>query len=214
MSDYFKLCSSCKQAIAFEQAYYICSVSTCNRKRLPLFFCSLPCWEAHLPMMRHRDGWAEQVKAPTRAAYELEQAAEASAQARAEQRAKSSAARPLEHRGPTSIPTDSSDRALTPMQREQQLGVVRRSSSATSEEDSVSEIDESDLPQDILIVASKLKKYVKARSEFNTSDNVMSVLSDHVRRVCVEAIKNAARDGRKTVLDRDFLKAVGRDSGS
>lgn len=76
----------------------------------------------------------------------------------------------------------------------------------------MSEIDEADLPQDILIVASKLKKYVKARSEFNTSDNVLSVLSDHVRSVCVEAIKNAARDGRKTVLDRDVLKAVGRDA--
>jgi histone H3/H4 len=38
----------------------------------------------------------------------------------------------------------------------------------------------------------------------NTSDGVVEVLSDHLRKLCVEAIRNAARDGRKTVLDRDF----------
>jgi hypothetical protein len=38
----------------------------------------------------------------------------------------------------------------------------------------------------------------------NTSDAVASVLSDHVRRLCDLAIRNAERDGRKTVLDRDF----------
>lgn len=216
VSDYFKLCSSCRQAIAFEQAYYVCSVSTCNRKRLPLFFCSLPCWEAHLPMMRHRDGWAEQVKAPTRAAYEREQAAEASAQERRQSSGASSGSSGSRASAPQArgenIRTDSARVALTPLIREQQLGVVRRPSAQTAPGDSMSEIDEADLPQDILIVASKLKKYVKARSEFNTSDNVLSVLSDHVRSVCVEAIKNAARDGRKTVLDRDVLKAVGRDA--
>ncbi|MCA9639874.1 MAG: hypothetical protein KC492_04240, partial [Myxococcales bacterium] len=83
MSDHFKLCSSCKKPIGFEQNYFVCSVSTCNRKRLGLFFCSLPCWEAHLPMMRHRDAWAEQTKSPTQAAFEREQAEEAAAQERA-----------------------------------------------------------------------------------------------------------------------------------
>jgi hypothetical protein len=38
----------------------------------------------------------------------------------------------------------------------------------------------------------------------NTSDGVVGVMSDHVRRLCDHAIRNAARDGRKTVLDRDF----------
>jgi len=30
------------------------------------------------------------------------------------------------------------------------------------------------------------------------------VLSDRIRRMCDDAIASAERDGRKTVLDRDF----------
>ena len=41
-----------------------------------LYFCSLPCWEAHLPMMRHRDAWAVEARAPERDAWEREQQAE------------------------------------------------------------------------------------------------------------------------------------------
>ena len=57
---------------------------------------------------------------------------------------------------------------------------------------------------DILIVVSKLKKYIRARSGMNTSDNVMEVLSAHLRRICDRAIQKANEEGRKTVLDRDF----------
>jgi len=38
----------------------------------------------------------------------------------------------------------------------------------------------------------------------NTSDGVLDVLSDSVRALCDEAIRSAQRDGRKTVMDRDF----------
>jgi histone H3/H4 len=58
---------------------------------------------------------------------------------------------------------------------------------------------------DVLVVVSKLKKYVRGRSGMNTSDGVAGVLSDHLRRLCNEAIRNAGRDGRRTVMDRDFL---------
>lgn len=61
-----------------------------------------------------------------------------------------------------------------------------------------------DIPREALIVVSKLKAYIKNRSGFNTSDAVMDVLSDHLRRLCDLAIDNASVDGRKTVLDRDF----------
>jgi histone H3/H4 len=37
----------------------------------------------------------------------------------------------------------------------------------------------------------------------NTSDAVAEALGQHVRRICDDAIRNAARAGRKTVLDRD-----------
>jgi hypothetical protein len=57
-----------------------------------------------------------------------------------------------------------------------------------------------------LIVASKLKSYVRARSGMNTSNGVLDVLSDSVRALCDEAIRSARRDGRKTIMDRDFAQ--------
>lgn len=66
----FKQCSTCKKPIAFGAPYFQCSVSTCNRPRVGLFFCTVECWDAHLPMMRHREAWAEKVTAPSRYAYE------------------------------------------------------------------------------------------------------------------------------------------------
>ena len=59
-------------------------------------------------------------------------------------------------------------------------------------------------PKDVLIVVSKLKAYVKARSEMNTADNVIEALSDHLRVLCDRAIEKARTSGRKTIMDRDF----------
>jgi histone H3/H4 len=61
-----------------------------------------------------------------------------------------------------------------------------------------------DLPQDVLVVVSKMKAYVKARSGMNTSDGVTDVLSAKIRKLCDAAIEVAQADGRKTVMDRDF----------
>lgn len=58
--------------------------------------------------------------------------------------------------------------------------------------------------KEILIVASKLKQYIKTHSDLSTSAQVMEVLSDRIRNLCDEAIQKARQDGRKTVLDRDF----------
>lgn len=58
--------------------------------------------------------------------------------------------------------------------------------------------------QDILVVASKLKKYVKDKHGLNTSANVMEKISDIIRVHCDRAIDNAKREGRKTLMDRDF----------
>ena len=62
--DAWKVCSNCRKPIAAGQIYYVCSVSTCNRPRTALFFCSPGCWEGHLPTARHRDAWAEERRAP------------------------------------------------------------------------------------------------------------------------------------------------------
>lgn len=63
--DVWKKCSSCKKPIAYKALYWVCNVSTCNRKRTGLAFCTVACWDAHQPMMNHRESWAEERKAPS-----------------------------------------------------------------------------------------------------------------------------------------------------
>ena len=58
--------------------------------------------------------------------------------------------------------------------------------------------------KDVLIVASKLKKYIKERADMNCSADVMEALSDIVRLHANDAIDRARADGRKTVKGRDF----------
>jgi histone H3/H4 len=155
----FRVCSTCKKPIPFQAAYYACSVSTCNHKRTGLYFCSVPCWDAHVPEARHRDAWAEPRTAPTAEEWARQREAEERSAEKAE---------------PDAEPAR------------------RRIVSSRDDE----------LPKDVLVVVSKLKAYVRARSGMNTSDSVVGALSDHLRRLCDEAIRNAARDGRKTVMDR------------
>ena len=62
----WKRCSSCKKPMNYSTKYWVCNVSTCNRKRTGLAFCNVSCWDAHVPMMNHRESWAEERKAPTR----------------------------------------------------------------------------------------------------------------------------------------------------
>jgi histone H3/H4 len=171
-SDQFCVCSTCRTAITFGQDYFQCSVSTCNRSKTALYFCSVPCWDAHVPMMRHRDAWAEAVTAPTREQLLREEAA----------------------------------------QREREAQSQQRKEDTTERRRRVVSGDKEDFPKDVLVVVSKLKNYVRARSGMNTSDSVTSPLSDHLRKLCDAAARHAAEDGRKTVLDRDFaavLKALG-----
>jgi histone H3/H4 len=171
MSDQvWRHCSICKTPIGFQTKHFLCSVSTCNRKRTGLFFCTVACWDAHLPMMRHRDAWAEEGISPSREQWQRELAEE-------------------RERGEAQdgdAEAESAAEAPAPRRR------------------IVSGGEEEELPKEVLVVVSKVKAYVRARSGMNTSDSVVGVLSDHVRRLCDLAIRNAARDGRKTVMDRDF----------
>jgi histone H3/H4 len=178
----------CKTAIGFEAEYFTCSVSTCNRKRTGLYFCTVPCFEAHLPTARHRDAWAEKQRAPTfaQAQAELEEEGAEPEGAGAE--------RP------------SSPQNQPPPRRVVAAGGVGQASPA-EEERAESETE-------VLIVVSKLKKYVRDRSGMNTSDAVAQVLSDHVRELCREAIRQAGQDGRRTVLDRDFTKVLAQLDGT
>lgn len=166
-TDFFRVCSTCKKPIGFGADYFKCSVSTCNRNKVALYFCSLACWDAHLPEAKHRDAWAEPVKAPTRAQLQAAEREEAEREERAKAR--------------ESTMTEEAEK--------------RRRIIASPGED---------LPKDVLVVVSKLKAYIKARSGMNTSDSVTEVLSDQIRKLCDAAIEVAQSDGRKTVLDRDF----------
>lgn len=56
---------------------------------------------------------------------------------------------------------------------------------------------------DVLVVASKVKKYIKDKADMNTSASTIDVLSEAVARLCDQAIESARSDGRKTVKDRD-----------
>ncbi len=73
------------------------------------------------------------------------------------------------------------------------------------ENTALQESDESETSgQDVLVVVSKLKKYVRAASGMNTSGWVAAALSVLVKRLCDQAIEHAKKDGRKTVMERDF----------
>jgi hypothetical protein len=176
----WKRCSTCKKPIDYGVNFYACSVSTCNTKRAPLRFCSIECFASHVPEMRHRDAWAEQNRAPTREEWERLRAEELEDADVAAER-------------PAPVPNVAQAANVT--------NVVRRRIVGDDAKDA-------ELPRDVLIVVSKLKAYVRARSGMNTSDGVADVLSDHLRKLCNEAIRNAARDGRKTLMDRDFRPLV------
>lgn len=159
----WRKCSSCKKPIGFNSRYYACSVSTCNGQRTGYAFCSVGCWEVHLPGARHKDAAAIEMKSP------------ATAQ--------------LASSDPTSSSSDQPTRRIIASPSSSTL-----SATATSNQ----------MPREILIIASRLKEYITARADMNTSSTVMEVLSDFVRLACDRAIDNARADGRKTVLDRDF----------
>ncbi len=60
------------------------------------------------------------------------------------------------------------------------------------------------MADEVLVVASKVKAYIKTQGEMKTSASVLEALSDKIRSMCDAAIETARSDGRKTVLDRDF----------
>ena len=149
----WRRCSACKKPIALGAVYWACNVSTCNQKRTALVFCTLSCWEVHLPGANHREAWAVERRAPATP--------------------EPGAAPAPEPRGPRRIMPSAPAKKPDPASLE------------------------------VLIVASRLRDYVRVRSGYNTSDRVLEPLSEIVRRIVDQAIENARREGRMTVLERD-----------
>ena len=181
-------CSACKRDIAFGAVHWVCSVSTCNKARMKLVFCSVACWDSHVAMLRHRDAWAVEARAPSADEWAEQQVADDDDDDREQTKPQ------FPPPGPTPAPRRLVDTGTPP---------PARTAIGTS-----SELAETD--RDILIVVSKLKKYIKDRSGMNTSDAVADAISDHVRAACDDAIRAAGADGRKTVLDRDVPKPIRR----
>ena len=57
---------------------------------------------------------------------------------------------------------------------------------------------------DLLVVTSKVKQYIREKSQMNTASNLISVLSEKIKGLCDQAIQHAQAEGRKTVMDRDL----------
>jgi histone H3/H4 len=55
-----------------------------------------------------------------------------------------------------------------------------------------------------LVVASKVKKYIKDKEGLSTSSQAFDQLTYRVQKACLQAIENAKSAKRKTVMDRDF----------
>jgi histone H3/H4 len=72
-SSHWRPCSSCKTPIAFEKTYWVCNISTCNRKRTGLVFCSVECWDTHLGVVYHRESYALERRAPSASQWRQEQ---------------------------------------------------------------------------------------------------------------------------------------------
>jgi len=175
-------CTACKNPIPFGATHQVCSVSTCNRPRNPMVFCTVSCWDSHVADARHREAWAVEARAPSKAAWEADHASHPSPVMTAVPSA------PVVRRivgdsGPTGHP---SPPAPAP---------------ASGSPTSVNLADVVD--RDMLVVVSKMKKYIKDRSGMSCADAVGDVLSEHLRAICDESIRAAGRAERKTVLERD-----------
>ena len=58
--------------------------------------------------------------------------------------------------------------------------------------------------EEALVVASKVKKFIKDEAQLSTSAQAIDQLTVRVQTICLKAIENAKNDKRKTVMDRDF----------
>jgi hypothetical protein len=183
MAETWRKCNACKNPISFHAKYWACSVSTCNRPRTGYVFCTVSCWDSHIAEARHRDAWADEKRAPSKEAWDQELAANPEP--------------------PPAVPRAATQQGAAPAPVRRVVGDASPATAAAVE----GNVQLADAEREILIVVSKMKKYIKDRSGMNTSDSVAEMLSDHVRAICDDAIRAAARDERKTVLDRDVPKA-------
>jgi len=64
--EFWRKCSVCKSEIDYNKTYYVCSVSSCNKKRSPTQFCSVSCWDAHNAVLNHMSAGADEERSPSK----------------------------------------------------------------------------------------------------------------------------------------------------
>jgi len=165
-------------------------------------------------MLRHREAWAEEKRAPSREQFLAERDQT--------EAAKRSTGETVKER-----PMPETDRArdkqphgqvvdterLTGAVLNRSAGdatrapsVQRRAATATAVQPAASKelAMSEEVPKEVLVVISKVKAYIRAKSSMNTSDAVTEALSELVRSTCDQAIERAKSEGRKTVMARDI----------
>src|SRR5690349_21798763 len=180
--DAWMHCSACKTDIFFGMRHWVCSVSTCNRNRTRLVFCSVACWDSHLADARHRDAGAVEMRAPSRAPWEAEQEKERDRDRDRDREDSARAAPTAPATAAATGPTATSPAATAPRR------IVGAPPPAPAPSAFSNVALSSNVEREVLIVVSKMKKYIKDRSGMNTSDAVAEALSDHVRQICDDAI--------------------------
>ena len=57
-------CSICGKPIFYSTLYYMCSVTSCSKRRLTFRFCLYDCWDAHVADRNHRNAECVEERAP------------------------------------------------------------------------------------------------------------------------------------------------------
>jgi histone H3/H4 len=58
---------------------------------------------------------------------------------------------------------------------------------------------------EILVVSSKVKKFIREKSELSTSAEFIEALSHRIENLCLESAARARADKRKTLKARDLI---------
>jgi histone H3/H4 len=146
-------------------------------------FCSVECWDAHVPMANHREAWAIENRSPKVYTPDDDE--------------------PVNAKADSNSASANISRKKEISEREKFISGLGETKTELDNERENNMTDGNN-EKEILVVASKLKNYIRAKSGMNTSGAVIDVLSDKIRELCDQAVESAKRDGRKTVMDRDF----------
>lgn len=224
----WRTCSACRSPIGVDTVYWVCNVSTCNTKRRGLFFCSVDCWETHLPVMRHRTAYAIERRSPSASALRQEQEQKAQKSTSKAKKAASTGGQ-SEFSAPPDEVLIVASRLNDYVEEHYKLRVSKSALHGLSarlrrladeaitragfdgrktimDRDFAHARGASDGP--VLVIVSRFKAYVKAAGDMNTAGNVIDVLSKHIRAMTDAAARSAvSHSNAESLTELDFDRA-------